>query len=101
MQFREILKQYLRKNQFKTKVVLMQGMPGVGKGSYSELLCKDLQMAYCSPGEAIRKQIQSQEKTNQLRLKLLMQQIDSQAKLDDYVLFELIVEEYVKEQPKV
>ena len=51
------LVRFSEKQRKKENVVIMFGVPGVGKGTYGKLLAKDFNFLQLSPGDIIRKNI--------------------------------------------
>lgn len=51
-------------NKVKDLVILMIGAPGVGKGTYSKMLCKDFNLAYLSSGDELRKLVKNKGKSD-------------------------------------
>ena len=53
MKFGTLRNLVLKSYQIKTKVILLFGQPGVGKGTYGDLLVKDLEYVKLTPGDLI------------------------------------------------
>jgi hypothetical protein len=54
MHFNKLRNLVFKKYQIKTKVLLLFGQPGVGKGTYGDFLVKDLDFVKLTPGDLIR-----------------------------------------------
>lgn len=46
--------EHISKNKIKTKLVLLFGVPGVGKGSFADLIHKNFNFYKSTPGDLIR-----------------------------------------------
>ena len=75
----------------KNLVILMIGAPGVGKGTYSRMLSKDLNIPELSSGEELRKLLKSNQNNNPQisRIKNLM---DKGQLVDDEYIFNFMKE---------
>lgn len=45
----------MKKNKIKTKIIILFGSPGVGKGSFAELIRQDFHFYKSTPGDILRK----------------------------------------------
>jgi len=80
------------------KIIAFFGAPGVGKGTYSRLLCKDLKLNPISIGDELRKIIKGQVPStfDPNLLKQIKEIVQSGKLVDDEIVFK-ILEEKMKE----
>lgn len=71
MSFQKILKTSSFSNsKIDAKFIVLFGVPGVGKGTYGNLLEKDLSYYKLTPGDIIRKIIKTNQSNDEFTLKL-------------------------------
>ena len=55
MLFKDIMLNHIKKHKNDSKILIMFGVPGVGKGTFASLLEKDLNFYRSAPGDLLRK----------------------------------------------
>ena len=77
MKFGTLRNLVLKTYQIKTKVILLFGQPGVGKGTYGDLLVKDLEYVKLTPGDLIWNALKNQENLPGVLYKKLKFQVET------------------------
>lgn len=73
---------------------MLFGQPGVGKGTYGDLLTKDLDLIKITPGDLIRDALKNQENIPGVLFKKLKFQVETGQLIDDEIVQDLVMSEF-------
>ena len=82
----------------KDLVILMIGAPGVGKGTYSRMLSKDLNIPELSSGEELRKLLKSDQNNNNQQISRIRNLMDKGQLVDDEFIFNFMKEKLSRQE---
>jgi adenylate kinase len=84
------MKKFFTTTLNKQYMILMLGAPGVGKGTYSKILSKDINIPELSPGEYLRKAIQQKDNQTNLHYQKISEKVNKGELVDDNLMFEIV-----------